>query len=110
AQALGGVPVPLYQDAPAAEMVYVLNDADVHFAIVEDQEQVDKLLEIRDRCPTLEHIIFDDPRGLRHYAQDFLHSYEGTQVLGRAQHDAHPDFYVDEVAKGRPEDVAVMVY
>ena len=64
AQALGGVPVPLYQDAVAAEMVYVLNDAEVHFAIVEDQEQVDKLLEIRDRCPTLEHIVFDDPRGL----------------------------------------------
>ena len=110
AQALGGVPVPLYQDAPAAEMVYVLNDADVHFAIVEDQEQVDKLLEIRDRCPTLEHIIFDDSRGLRHYTQDFLHSYDGIQALGRAQHDAHPDFFADEVAKGRPEDVAVMVY
>ncbi len=84
AQALGGVPVPLYQDAVAEEMVYVLNDSEVHFAIVEDQEQVDKLLEIRHRCPTLEHIIFDDPRGLRHYTQDFLHGFDGIQALGRS--------------------------
>jgi long-chain acyl-CoA synthetase len=110
AQALGGVPVPLYQDAVAGEMVYVLNDADVHFAIVEDQEQVDKLLEIKDRCPTLAHIVFDDPRGLRHYTQDFLQSYDGIQAMGRAHHEAHPDFFAEEVAKGRADDVAVMVY
>ncbi|HET7098572.1 MAG TPA: AMP-binding protein [Casimicrobiaceae bacterium] len=110
AQVLGGVPVPLYQDAVATEMVYVLNDAEVHFAIVEDQEQVDKLLEIRDRCPTLEHIIFDDPRGLRHYMQDFLHGFDGIQALGRARHQAHPDFFADEAARGRSDDVAVMVY
>ena len=95
-QSLGGVPVPLYQDAVAEEMVYVLNDADIHFAIVEDQEQVDKMLEIRDRCPKLEHIIFDDPRGLRHYTQSFLHAYEGIQSLGRTQHETHPDFFVDD--------------
>ena len=109
-QALGGVPVPLYQDAVAEEMVYVLNDADVHFAVVEDQEQVDKLLEVRDRCPNLAHIIFDDPRGLRHYTQDFLHSFDGIQGMGRAHHEAHPDFFLSEVAEGRAEDVAVMVY
>jgi long-chain acyl-CoA synthetase len=109
-QALGGVPVPLYQDAVAEEMVYVLNDADVHFAVVEDQEQVDKLLEIRDRCRNLAHIVFDDPRGLRHYTQDFLHSFDGIQGMGRAHHDAHPDFFLSEVVAGRSEDVAVMVY
>ncbi len=92
AQALGGVPVPLYQDSVAEEMVYVLTDAEVHFAIVEDQEQVDKLLEIRSRCPKLEHIIFDDPRGLRHYTQDFLHDFGGIQALGRSHHAAHPGF------------------
>ncbi len=109
-QALGGVPVPLYQDAVAEEMVYVLNDADVHFAVVEDQEQVDKLLEIRERCRNLSHIVFDDPRGLRHYTQDFLHSFDGIQGMGRAHHDAHPDFFAEEIAAGRTEDVAVMVY
>jgi long-chain acyl-CoA synthetase len=110
AQALGGVPVPLYQDAVAEEMVYVLNDSEVHFAIVEDQEQVDKLLEIRHRCPTLEHIIFDDPRGLRHYTQDFLHGFDGIQALGRSHHAAHPDFFLGEVAAGRADDISVMCY
>ena len=69
AQALGGVPVPLYQDAIASEMVYVFEDAAARFAIVEDQEQVDKLLEILPRCPLLEHIVYDDTRGMRHYHQ-----------------------------------------
>ncbi len=110
AQALGGVPVPLYQDAVAEEMAYVLEDADVCFAVVEDQEQVDKLLEIRDRCPSLAHIVFDDPRGLRHYTQEFVQSYDDIQAMGRAHHQAHPDFYTAEVAKGATEDVAVMVY
>src|SRR5437016_13196436 len=69
AQALGGVPVPLYQDAVAAVMAFVLQDADIGFAVVEDQEQVDKLLEVLPQCPRLKHICFDDPRGLRHYRQ-----------------------------------------
>jgi long-chain acyl-CoA synthetase len=110
AQALGGIPVPLYQDAVAEEMAFVLNNADVHFAVVEDQEQVDKLLEIKDRCPTLEHVVYDDPRGLRHYQQDFLHSYDEIQSLGRAHHEAHPDFYLESVEKGRGDDVAIMLY
>jgi len=69
AQALGGIPVPLYQDAVAAETGFVLQDADVGFAVAEDQEQVDKLLENVLECPKLERIYFDDPRGLRHYGQ-----------------------------------------
>src|SRR4029450_8446159 len=84
AQCLGGVPVPIYQDAVAVEMVFVLNDADVRFAIVEDQEQVDKLLEMKDRCPALEHIVYDDPRGMRHYEQPFLHSYDSIPEQRRA--------------------------
>ncbi|HSQ02461.1 MAG TPA: AMP-binding protein, partial [Burkholderiales bacterium] len=110
AQALGSVPVPLYQDAVAEEMVYILNDADVHFAVVEDQEQVDKLLEIKDRCPMLKEIIFDDPRGLRHYKQAFLHSYDEIQALGRAHHEAHPELFVEAVAQTQPDDVGVMLY
>ncbi|HEY9548305.1 MAG TPA: AMP-binding protein, partial [Kiloniellaceae bacterium] len=69
AQALGAVPVPLYQDAVAEEMAYVLEHAEARFAVVEDQEQVDKLLEVMARCPYLEHIVYDEPRGLRHYTQ-----------------------------------------
>ena len=62
-QAVGAIPVPLYQDAVATECVFPLTNAEVRFAMVEDQEQVDKLLEIRDRCPLMTRIWFDDPRG-----------------------------------------------
>jgi long-chain acyl-CoA synthetase len=110
AQALGAVPVPLYQDAVAEEMVYVMTDAEVRFAVVEDQEQVDKLLEIKDRCPLLEHIIFDDPRGLRDYHQRFLESYEAIQEAGRKFDAAYPEFFESEVSKGRGGDVGVMLY
>jgi len=67
AQSLGAIPVPLYQDAVADEIAYVLDNADVKMALVEDQEQVDKILAVKDRCPRIEHIIFDQPRGLRDY-------------------------------------------
>ena len=66
-QSLGAVPIPLYQDAAAPECVFPINTAEVRFAFAEDQEQVDKLLEVRNRCPQLAHIYFDDPRGLRKY-------------------------------------------
>ena len=67
AQAIGAIPVPLYQDLVADEMAYVLDNADVRIALVEDQEQVDKFLEVRERCPRVEHVIYDDTRGLREY-------------------------------------------
>ena len=57
AQCLGGVPVPMYQDAVAQELLFVLQDAEIRFAVVEDQEQVDKLLEIKEHCPMLQHIL-----------------------------------------------------
>src|SRR5262249_41381775 len=65
AQALGAVPVPVYADSVAEEMAYVLDHAEVTMAVVEDQEQVDKLIAIADRLPRLSHIIYDEPRGLR---------------------------------------------
>ncbi len=110
AQALGAVPVPLYQDAVADEMAYVLDNADVKIALVEDQEQVDKMLEIRDRCPKLEHIIFDDTRGLRHYQQDFLHDYEKIQQTGVEFDREHPDFYEQEVSAGSGDEISIMLY
>ena len=110
AQALGGVAVPLYQDAPAADMAYVLENAGIDFAVVEDQEQVDKLLEARATVPGLSHIIYDDPRGLRNYMQAGLHSYEGVQALGAAHDRDHPDFFINEVRAGQTDDIAVMLY
>ncbi|WP_281981382.1 AMP-dependent synthetase/ligase [Azonexus hydrophilus] len=110
AQCLGGVPVPLYQDAVAAEMLFVLQDAGVRFAIVEDQEQVDKLLEIKDQLPALEHIIYDDPRGMRHYNQTFLHDVHELMEMGRIHDRNHPDFLNREIEQGHFDDVSVMLY
>ena len=110
AQCLGGVPVPLYQDAPAADMAYVLDDAEIDFAIVEDQEQVDKLMEIKATLPRISHIIYDDERGMRNYTQQELVSYKKLQQLGREFDRANPDFYLGEVAAGKPDDVSIMMY
>jgi long-chain acyl-CoA synthetase len=108
AQALGGVPVPMYQDAPAAEFVYVLNDAEIDYALVEDQEQVDKLLEAKPQVPTLHHVYYDDPRGLRKY--DGVMSFEQLVEKGRAYDRAHPGFFDEQVAQGRADDVSGMLY
>jgi len=108
AQALGGVPVPMYQDAPTAEFVYVLNNAEIAYAVVEDQEQVDKVAEATSQVPTLKHIYYDDPRGLRNYKG--VTSFERLLEIGREFDRAHPDFFDAEVAKGRPDDVSIMLY
>ncbi len=110
AQCLGGIPVPLYQDAVAQEMLFVLDNAEIAFAVVEDQEQVDKLLELLPRVPRLHRILFDDSRGLRNYRQPELLSFERLQETGRAFDQANPGFFEAEVAKGRGSDIAVMLY
>jgi long-chain acyl-CoA synthetase len=110
AQSLGGVPVPLYQDAPAADMAYVLNDAAIAFAVVEDQEQVDKLLELQALCPQVRHIAFEDERGMRHYRQQGLVSLAGLQALGRDYDKAHPGLFDACVAAGSESDAAIILY
>src|SRR5947207_5032638 len=67
AQSLGGVPVPVYQDSVAEELAYVVEHAGAHFALAENQEQVDKLLEVQKKVPSLAVLMYEDPRGLRHY-------------------------------------------
>jgi long-chain acyl-CoA synthetase len=109
AQCLGGVPVPLYQDAVAAELLYPLAQAEIRFVAAEDQEQVDKLLEIRNRSQ-LTHIIYDDPRGLAHYEAPGLVSYEHLLGLGRLYDRDHPGFFETEVARGSGDDVAIILY
>ena len=110
AQCLGGVPVPLYQDAVAGEMAFVLQDAEIEFAIAEDQEQVDKLLEVLPQWPRLRHIYFDDPRGLRHYLQTELMSLDSLQAIGRDFAGRNPEFLPLEIDKVQPSDVAVILY
>jgi len=110
AQCLGGIPIPLYQDAVAEEMIYPLRQAEVRFAVAEDQEQVDKLLEIQERCGFLEDILYDDPRGLRKYGRPFLRDLGSHAEEGRAYDAAHPGFFEEEVAGGRGSDVAIILY
>lgn len=110
AQMLGGIPVPMYQDAVAQEMTFVLQDAGIRIAIVEDQEQVDKLLEVKDQCPELQHILYDEPRGMRHYTQLWLHGLDELIAAGKIHDSNQPDFLVQEIALGKPDDVSIMLY
>jgi long-chain acyl-CoA synthetase len=110
AQCLGAIPVPLYQDAVAGEMAFPIQNAEIAHALAEDQEQVDKLLEILPRCPTLKHIVYDEPRGMRSYTQPELTSYESLLQAGRAALKRDPAFLEAEIAKGRGEDTAAMFF
>ncbi|MFT3719013.1 AMP-dependent synthetase/ligase [Pseudorhodoferax sp.] len=110
AQALGAIPVPLYQDAVAAEFVYPLSNAEVRLCVVEDQEQVDKMLEVRGQYPALERIWYDDPRGLRHYRERGLASVADLLQQGAARAAQAPGFFAERVAAGRSGDVAAMFF
>ncbi|MDX1374218.1 MAG: AMP-binding protein [Burkholderiales bacterium] len=109
-QCLGGVPVALYQDSVATEMAFPIQNAEITHALAEDQEQVDKLLEILPQCPTLRHIYYDDPRGMRHYQQAQLTSYARLLELGRASYKRDPAFVETEIAKGAADDAAAMFF
>ena len=109
-QALGAIPIPLYQDAVGAECVFPINNADVKFCVVEDQEQVDKLLEIRAQCPQLAHIFFDDPRGLRKYDEPGLASIDELMAAGEVFHGLHPDFVAEQIELAQPDDVGAMFF
>ncbi len=89
AQSVGAVPVPLYQDSAAEEMAYVLDHCGARFVMAEDQEQVDKVIEIQDRLPQFEHMIYLDPRGLRKYDHARLHDFRAVQDKGKAERTAH---------------------
>ncbi len=110
AQSLGAIAVPLYQDAVGAECVFPITNAEVRFAMVEDQEQVDKLLEIREQCPQLVHIIFDNPRGLRNYQEPGLVALDALIASGQAFAGEQPGFFREQVEKTQPDDVAAMFF
>lgn len=110
AQALGGVSVPVYQDSIASELVYVLNHAETSVIVAEDQEQVDKALSLKDQLPRLRSIVFDDPRGMWAYDDPILCSFESVMEAGRAFGKANPDYYAQEVAKGKADDTAMIAY
>ena len=110
AQAVGAIPVPMYQDAVAQEMVHVLIDAHLSIVVVENQEQVDKMLEVREQVPHLQLVIYDDPRGLRNYHDDMLISFDGLTEKGQAYGAQHPDAYMRSVEAVQSSDTAAMFY
>jgi long-chain acyl-CoA synthetase len=107
---LGGVSVGVYPTSPYPEVHYVVHHSDSKLVMCEDQEQTDKILEVWDQLPGVEKIIVKDMKGLRHYPKDIIISFEDVEELGRELHQKEPSLFLDEVAKGKPEDVCIMVY
>ncbi|MDZ7840180.1 MAG: AMP-binding protein [Gammaproteobacteria bacterium] len=110
AQCLGGVPVPAYQDAAAEEFQFLLEHASAKFVLAEDQEQVDKVLEVQERCPVLEEIIYDERRGLRNYDHTHMHDFEAIQAQGREFLEKNPGFFDEQVAMGKGSDTSIILY
>ncbi len=113
AQSIGAIPVPVYQDSVADEMAFVLTHAEVVAAVVEDQEQVDKVLSISERVPKLTKIVYDEVRGLQKYDHTHLHSFEAVQAIGKkelAASGAANDEWLAGIAEGKGSDVSVILY
>ena len=110
AQCLGGVAVPVYQDSIARELAFVWNHAEVAIIVAEDQEQVDKVVALRDQLPALRAVIYDDPRGMLHYKQDWLKSFSDVEALGREFARTHPDYFESAIEHGRADDLAFVCY
>jgi long-chain acyl-CoA synthetase len=113
AQTLGAIPVPVYADAVADELAYVLNHAEVRFAAVEDQEQIDKILSVSERVPKLERMFYDERRGLRDYDHTRLHAIDEIVADGRKALAAEPGLsaWLDseiDVASG--SDPSIILY
>jgi long-chain acyl-CoA synthetase len=113
AQMLGAVPVPVYADAIADELAYVLDHADATHAVVQDQEQVDKLLSIAERIPKLRQVLYDEPRGMRDYDHTRLHPIDTIIEHGRLRLSEGPDIgeALDKIiAHGTGDDLSIILY
>jgi long-chain acyl-CoA synthetase len=110
AQCLGGTAVPMYQDSIASELAFVLRHAEVSVVVAEDQEQVDKILSLKDDLPDLRLVVYDDERGLRHYSAAALKSFAEMQSAGRDFEASHPGYVEAEIDKGSPDDLALLTY
>ena len=106
-QILGAIPVPCYQDSAADEILYILDHAEAKLAVVENQEQVDKVLEVMDRLPKLKLIIYDDPRGLENYQDDCIINIESIQ---KNKYESNTTSINDDIEKTLKDDIAIMLY
>ena len=112
AQWLGAVPIPVYADSVAEEMAYVLAHAEVTHAAVQDQEQVDKLLSVSDQLPQLEHVLYDEQKGLRDYDHSRLHAIKSVVEEGRARlADAQEAENIERsLQDGKGSELAIILY
>jgi long-chain acyl-CoA synthetase len=112
-QALGAIPVPVYADAVADEMAYVLAHAEVMLAVVEDQEQVDKIIAVSERLPHLGRVIYDEPRGLKDYDHGRLIAFTDVQDVGRKKLAGDPEClrrWEAGIAEGKGSDLSIILY
>lgn len=109
-QAAGGVPVGLFTDAIPSEIAYIVDHSEATFVLAQDQEQCDKLLEIRDQVPSVKRVIYWDEKGLWHYDSDWLMSFKDVQEIGQRIAEKEPDRFDVEVSLGRGEDLAAICY
>ena len=109
-QAAGGVAVGIFTDSAPGEIQYVVSHSDAVFVFAKDQEQCDKLLEIRDQVPDVRQVIYWDDKGLWSYDEPWLLSFEDLQTQGRALGDEQPDLFDSYVEQGQGEDLAVYCY
>ncbi len=109
-QAAGGASVGLYQDSNLNEVAYVIDHCDASFVVAEDQEQVDKLLDMLDRLPKVHAVIYADPRGLRNYRHPKLVSFEAVEEKGRELAARRPELWQENVSRGSADDVAIICY
>jgi long-chain acyl-CoA synthetase len=110
AQMCGAIPVPLYQDAVAEEMAYVLDHCGAVFVVTGDQEQVDKVLEIQDRLPGIRHLFYQDPRGMRKYDHERLHALGDIVAEGRVAHERFEKELDTRIGELTAESTCVMLY
>lgn len=106
----GAVGVWLFQDCLMEEVRYIIDHSDTKFLFGEGQEEVDKALSICNECPKLKKIIWDDPKGMRHYHQDILISLEEVKELGRQLDQENPDLFEKLMQTGHGDDTALLFY
>ena len=109
-QCLGGVPVPLYQDAIHKELQFIVDHSECRFALAEDQEQADKLMHLKEEISRIEYIIYTDARGLRNYKQDWLLDLSDVQEMGRKFARENPDYFMNAVNAVKPDDMSLIAY
>ncbi len=108
AQSVGGKSIGIYQDSIVDEVAYIVTHSDAKFLVVEDQEQVDKVIELWPRLHTVEKVIYYDPKGLRNYTEPYLMYFPDVEALGRAYEKEHPGWWEERVAQGKGEDIAIL--